>query len=165
MGTFSKTVAPGLRIGWMVVPLWLVDPVLTAKQAADLHSNHLSQRILSQLLSDFDYEAHLVSIRNRYREALEAMEAAVDEMLVGVERSRPEGGMFLWVTLPVGLTARQVLKEAMTRDVVFVPGEAFSPTGGSERSMRLSFCTVDPDTIREGVSRLADAVAAVSGVD
>lgn len=162
MGSFSKTVAPGLRTGWMVVPPWLVDPVIRVKQAADLHSNHLSQRILARLLTNFDFDAHLASIRDRYQESLRAMESAVDEMLVGVERSRPEGGMFLWVTLPVGVTARQVLKEAMERDVVFVPGDCFSPSGGSERSMRLSFCTVDPDTIRDGVSRLADAVEAAS---
>ncbi len=163
MGSFSKTVAPGLRTGWMVVPEWLQEPVLIAKQAADLHSNHLSQRILATLLAEFDYDTHLEAIRKRYHAGLSAMEAAIDARIPGVERSRPDGGMFLWVTLPAGLSARRVLDEAMARDVVFVPGDAFSPSGRSERSMRLSFCTVDEATIIDGVERLAEAIEAARG--
>jgi len=160
MGSFSKTVAPGLRLGWMVVPPWLREPLLIAKQAADLHSNHLSQRVLVHLLAELDFDAHLTTIRARYRAGLEAMEAAIDAALPEVERSRPDGGMFLWATLPADLTARAVLEEAMARDVVFVPGDAFSPIGGSERSIRLSFCTVDPAAIEDGVARLAEAIEA-----
>jgi 2-aminoadipate transaminase len=160
LGSFSKTVAPGLRMGWMVVPDWLRQPVLIAKQAADLHSNHLSQRVLVHLLRSLDYDAHLAGIRATYEARLRAMEAAVDAGLPGVERTRPHGGMFLWLTLPIGLDARSVLTEAMARDVVFVPGDAFSASGGSERSLRISFVTVDPDRIRDGVGRLSAAIGA-----
>lgn len=160
LGSFSKTVAPGLRMGWMVVPEWLRQPLLVAKQAADLHSNHLSQRTLVHLLGSLDHDRHLAGINTTYEARLRAMEAAIDELLPGVERTRPDGGMFLWLTLPVGSTAREVLDEAMARDVVFVPGDAFSASGGSERSLRVSFVTVDPDRIRDGVERLAEAVDA-----
>lgn len=163
MGSFSKVVAPGLRMGWVVAPPSMVEPLHIVKQAADLHSNHLAQEILVELLQTFDLDAHLDHTRSMYAAGLAAMEAALDAQLpVGTERTRPEGGMFLWITLPVGLTARSVLQEAIARDVVFVPGDTFFADGRGERSMRLNFTNGNPDRIEEGVRRLSEAIAAAA---
>lgn len=163
MGSFSKVVAPGLRMGWVVAPPSMIEPLHIVKQAADLHSNHLAQEILVELLGSFDLDAHLDATRARYAAGLTAMEEALDALLPdGSERTRPEGGMFLWLTLPIGLTAREVLDEAIARDVVFVPGDAFFLDGRGERSMRLNFTNGDPALISEGVHRLAEAIEAVA---
>ncbi len=163
MGSFSKVIAPGLRLGWVVAPPSMVEPLHIVKQAADLHSNHLAQEILVDLLHSIDIDEHLEHTRLRYAAGLAAMEGALDARLPpGTERTQPEGGMFLWLTLPLGLTARQVLAEAIARDVVFVPGDTFFADGRGERSLRLNFTNGDPGRIEEGVDRLADAIVAAT---
>ncbi|HCM27827.1 MAG TPA: aminotransferase [Treponema sp.] len=160
LSTFSKTVAPGFRTGWAVAPAPIRDKLVIAKQAADLHTSSFDQLTLERYLRDFDNAAHVEKVRAAYGERYAAMDAALSSSLgSGFSWTRPEGGMFLWVTGPEGLDTTDLLRRALERKVAFVPGADFFPGGGGENCMRLNFSNSSCETIREGVSRLADLCA------
>ena len=167
LGTFSKIVSPGVRLGWMVAPPAIMEKLVTAKQAADLHSNELTQRIVHRYLSDCDVAGHIQLIREAYRRQRDLMVSAVKSRFPAEVRcTEPEGGMFLWVTLPPGMSAMTFFEKALEQKVTFVPGAAFfAPEGeddGPERTLRLNFSNCDEAEIEEGMRRLAAVYARMS---
>ena len=157
LSTFSKTVAPGLRTGWILAPAALRERLVIAKQAADLHTSSLDQAILERYLRDHDSDAHVELVRRAYGERCAAMEEALAaSMPEGFSWTRPDGGMFLWAEGPRGLDAAALLPEALNRKVAYVPGRDFFPKGGGEASFRLNFSNSSCEKIREGIARLSE---------
>jgi 2-aminoadipate transaminase len=153
--TFSKTIAPGLRLGWVVAPSEVFTRLLILKQASDLHTSSFDQRVAFAFLTQNDQAAHLERIRNAYGERFGVMnEALRAEMPPGYAWTQPEGGMFLWVTGPEGLDGLKLLSRAIERKVAFVPGRDFFPGDGGKNYLRLNFSNSSPERIREGVRRL-----------
>ena len=135
LGTFSKTVAPGLRLGWICAAPELMDKLVTVKQAVDLHSNYVAQRIVHQYLVDNDLDRHVATIRREYGIQRDLMVSAIAEHCPpDVSCTHPEGGMFLWMTLPAGASSLQLLEIAVKDKVAFVPGGAFYVDGGGENT-------------------------------
>ncbi len=155
LSTFSKTLAPGLRVGWVVAPAEVIARLALAKQGTDLHTGTLDQCIVHELLAGGQIEAGLGAIVARYRERRDAMLAALTEHFPATARwTHPDGGMFVWVTLPPGADAVELLPAAIEQGVAFVPGAAFYPNGGGERTLRLNFSNASPERITEGIARL-----------
>ena len=160
LGTFSKIFCPGLRIAWIAAENPAYDKLVVLKQGADLQTSTLGQLQVSRYLDDNDLNADVARIIPVYRERRDAMIDALEtQMPPGVHFTRPSGGLFLWVELPEGLNSRRLLDECVRRDVAFVPGGAFYPNGGHENTLRLNFSNMPVDRIREGVRRLAAALA------
>lgn len=162
-GTFSKTLVPGLRVGWVIAPRPVIRKLVLMKQAADLHTSSLAQVVLSDILERVG-TSHLERLRDAYRERRDAMLAALERhMPVGVSWTRPKGGMFVWVDLPEGLDGAALLQRAIeTERVAFVPGGAFFGHAPQRNTLRLSFSLSDPATIEEGVGRLGRLIGAAS---
>ncbi|PUE54548.1 aminotransferase-like domain-containing protein [Limnohabitans parvus] len=160
LGSFSKILAPGLRLGYLVAPKALYPKLLQAKQAADLHTPSFNQRVVAEVLKDGFIERHVPTIRALYKQQCEAMLAAMDREMagLGLTWSRPVGGMFLWVQLPQGLKAIPLLDKAVEKGVAFVPGSAFYAEGADESTLRLSFVTATVDQINTGMTALAAAI-------
>ncbi len=154
--TFSKTIAPGLRIGWMVLPASLFHPTLILKQASDLHTSSFDQRVAHIFLTQNNQTIHLEKIRRAYGERYEILDATLrTEMPAGFTWTKPEGGMFLWVTGPEKLDAMELLQRAIVQKVAFVPGRDFFPADAGKNYFRLNYSNSTPERIREGVRRLA----------
>lgn len=159
LSTFSKTLAPGMRIGWIAMPRSLIRPLTIAKQATDLHTSTLSQRATAHLLQTFDLDGHLARIREVYGARREAMLRALEtELPEGTRWTRPEGGLFIWVRLPDGLDAQQLLPRALDQKVAFVPGSAFFAENPQREFMRLNFSNRPEPLIAEGMARLGRVV-------
>jgi 2-aminoadipate transaminase len=156
LGTFSKIAAPGLRLGWICGGHDIMERLVVAKQAADLHSNGFAQRVLHRWLVDHDLDAHIARIRQAYGRQRDLMvELAGGLFPPGVTCTRPDGGMFLWVTLPHGCSSLELFNRAVAEKVAFVPGQAFFADGGGENTLRLNFSNSDEARIEEGMRRLA----------
>jgi 2-aminoadipate transaminase len=160
LGSFSKILAPGLRLGYLVAPKALYPKLLQAKQAADLHTPSFNQRVVAEVLKDGFIERHVPTIRALYKQQCEAMLAALDREMagLGLTWNRPVGGMFLWVQLPKGLKAIPLLAKAVEKGVAFVPGSAFYAEGADESTLRLSFVTATVEQINTGMAALATAI-------
>lgn len=162
LGSFSKVLAPGLRLGFMVAPASIFPKLLQAKQAADLHSPGLNQRLVAEVMKDGFLDRHVPLIRALYKSQRDAMLAAMQrEMPEGVEWNTPAGGMFLWVRLPEGMNAIALLPQAVERNVAFVPGWAFYADQADARTLRLSFVTASVAQINTGIAALAEAIRAM----
>ncbi len=160
LGSFSKVLAPGLRLGFIVAPKSVYPKLLQAKQAADLHSPGFNQRMITEVMKDGFLDRHIPTIRALYKGQRDAMLAALKkDMPADVTWNSPDGGMFLWARLPEGMNAQELLPLAVDKGVAFVPGAAFYNDHGNPRTMRLSFVTPDGDEIRKGVAALAAAIA------
>jgi 2-aminoadipate transaminase len=161
LGSFSKVLAPGLRLGFMVCPQPLYPKLLQSKQAADLHTGSFSQRVVYEVIKNGFLDQHIPTIRNRYRTQRDAMEAALKtSMPAGCEWKKPSGGMFFWLRLPAGCDAMALLPKAVEAGVAFVPGAAFYADHPDTRTMRLSFVTLSPADIADAVQRLGNVVKA-----
>jgi 2-aminoadipate transaminase len=160
LGSFSKILAPGLRLGFLVAPAALYPKLLQAKQAADLHSPSFNQRLVSAVLKDGFLERHVPTIRALYASQCRAMLAALEREMtgLGVQWNAPDGGMFLWARLPEGMDATALLPHAVERGVAFVPGAPFFTDAPDTRSLRLSFVTATVEQIDRGIAALAQAV-------
>jgi 2-aminoadipate transaminase len=160
LGSFSKILAPGLRLGYLVAPKALYPKLLQAKQAADLHTPSFNQRVVAEVLKDGFIDRHVPTIRALYKQQCEAMLAALDREMAGLGLSwnRPVGGMFLWVQLPQGLKAIPLLDKAVEKGVAFVPGSAFYAGAANENTLRLSFVTATVDQINTGMAALSAAI-------
>lgn len=161
LGTFSKTLAPGLRLGWSVSSPELTRSLTISKQSTDLHTATLAQRATARLLSKFDYDTHLERLRATYGERCQAMLDALEEhMPEGTRWTRPDGGMFLWVELPRGLRGEDILPRAIEQHVAFVPGSPFFAAHPKSECIRLNFSNRSPELIDEGMRRLASVLIA-----
>ena len=160
MGSFSKVLAPGLRLGYIVAPKNIYPKLLQAKQAADLHTPGYNQRLVVEVMKDGFLDRHVPTIRALYKQQCEAMLAALDSEMqgLGVQWNRPDGGMFLWVRLPEGMNATELLPHAVARNVAYVPGAAFYADHPDPRTLRLSFVTSTAEQITVGVAALAAAI-------
>ncbi len=157
--SFSKVLAPGLRLGYVVAPRACIDLLVRLKQATDLHTATLSQRAALRIVSAADFPDHLARVRARYAEQCRVMLAALEQsMPAGVDWTRPDGGMFVWLTLPAQVDATAMLARAIERSVVYVPGEPFYALSPARNTLRLSFVTVPPAAIERGVRTLADLI-------
>jgi 2-aminoadipate transaminase len=160
LGSFSKILAPGLRLGYVVAPLPLYPKLLQAKQAADLHTPSFNQRVVAEVLQDGFIEQHVPKIRALYKRQCEAMLEALNRDMtgLGVHWNRPAGGMFLWARLPAGMDAVQLLPHAVDKGVAFVPGAAFYAAEPTRETLRLSFVTSSVEQIQTGVAALAQTI-------
>lgn len=160
LGSFSKVLAPGLRLGYVIADEPLIAKLVQVKQAADLHTPSFTQQVVHEIVSQGFLKEHIPSIRALYAERCGAMLAALERhMPRGVHWNRPEGGMFIWVTLPEALDSTALLGEAIRERVAFVPGAPFYATAPRANTLRLSFVTVAPARIEEGVARLGRLIA------
>ncbi|SLN74215.1 aminotransferase-like domain-containing protein [Ruegeria meonggei] len=160
-GSFSKTLSPGLRVGWVVAAKPVISQLVLMKQAADLHSATINQMAIDQV-ARASFDTHIPMLRRVYGARRDAMlDALATYMPDGVEWTKPEGGMFIWVTLPKGTDGADLLARALDSvKVAFVPGQAFFPDGSGANTIRLSFSNSDEATIREGIRRLGDVLRA-----
>ena len=160
MGSFSKTLAPGLRLGFLVAPKAIYPKLLQAKQAADLHTPSFNQRIAYEVLKGGFLDQHVPTIRALYKSQRDAMLSALDTHLAGtgVTWNSPDGGMFLWLQLPAGMDAVALLPAAVERNVAYVPGAAFYSGAAEQNTLRLSFVTASVDQIHTGIAALADVL-------
>lgn len=162
LGTFSKTVVPSFRLGWIVAPPQLMDKLVIAKQAADLHTDLFVQRLIDQYISDNGMDNHIALISECYGRQAKAMVSAVEKYMPnGVSCTHPQGGMFTWLTLPEGCSAMKLFDEAIKRKVAFVPGDPFYVGKHNVNTCRLNFSCSNEATIEKGISILADAVKAL----
>ena len=159
LGSFSKVLAPGLRLGFMVAPAAIFPKLLQAKQAADLHSPGFNQRLVAEVMKDGFLDRHVPTIRALYHAQRDAMLAAMTrEMPEDVSWNTPAGGMFLWVRLPEGMSAIELLPKAVEQNVAFVPGWAFYADQPENHTLRLSFVTASVAQINTGIAALAAAI-------
>lgn len=155
LSTLSKILAPGLRIGWIVAPEDVVGKLVQIKQGADLHTGTFAQMVAHETAKDGFLDRHVRRIREVYGERLIAMLAAMERHFPSEVRwTRPDGGLFLWVTLPPGTNTNDLLEEALACNVAFVPGSPFHADGGGENTMRLNFSYCSPERAEEGIARL-----------
>jgi 2-aminoadipate transaminase len=162
LSTFSKLLAPGLRLAWVIAPPEVIKKLVMTKQAADLHTSSFNQYVAYEVAKGGFLDEHVKVIRATYKERRDVMLEMMDEMFPPEVRwTHPLGGMFLWGILPEGVDAAEVLKIAIERKVAFVPGTAFHPNGGGKNTMRLNFSYSKPDLVREGITRLGAALKEV----
>ncbi|HNO85517.1 MAG TPA: PLP-dependent aminotransferase family protein, partial [Anaerolineales bacterium] len=156
LSTFSKLLAPGLRLAWVIAPPQVIRRLVMTKQAADLHTSSFNQHVAYEVAKGGFLDEHVKVIRATYKERRDVMLELMDELFPSdVRWTKPQGGMFLWGMMPENVDAAEVLKVAIDRKVAFVPGAAFHPNGGGKNTMRLNFSFSSPENIREGISRLA----------
>jgi 2-aminoadipate transaminase len=155
LGSFSKVLAPGFRLGYLVAPPELAPKLLQAKQAADLHTPGFNQRVVYEVVRDGFLDRHVPTIRARYRAQRDAMDAAMRRhMPAGTTWRAPQGGMFFWARLPEGLDAMALLESAVAAGVAYVPGAPFYAHAPDGRTLRLSFVTLSPADIADGIAAL-----------
>jgi 2-aminoadipate transaminase len=160
MGSFSKVLTPGIRLGYVCAPLPLVRRLELAKQAADLHTAQLTQMVVHEVVKDGFLDQHIPTIRKLYGEQCQVMLDAMKEHFpAGVSWTKPEGGMFIWVTLPQQIDAMKLLEQSLAARVAFVPGAPFYANDPATNTLRLSFVTVPPERIREGIAVLGKLIA------
>lgn len=163
LGSLSKIGTPGLRLGWLRAPWSLMPAAVIAKQAADLHTSTIDQAAAAVYLTSTDLDAHVAGLCAAYRERRDTMIAALpDTVPPGTTWTDPDGGMFVWLRLPGAVDTTDLLKQALTHNVAFVPGAPFFATAPDPATMRLSFTTNPPDEIVEGMRRLAAALTSPS---
>jgi 2-aminoadipate transaminase len=155
LSTFSKLLAPGIRLAWVIAPEQVIRKLVQSKQAADLNTAAFTQMVAYEVGKGGFLDEHVKYIRQVYKERRDVMIEAMEELFpTEVHWTHPEGGMFLWGILPEGMDAADVLKLAIERKVAFVPGASFHPNGGGANTMRINFSYSKPELIREGVGRL-----------
>lgn len=159
--TFSKILAPGLRLAWVVAPTEVIKKMVQAKQGCDLHTSTLTQYLAYQVANNPWMKTHIQTIRKTYKERRDVMIQSLEKhMPEGVHWTEPKGGLFLWVTLPKEINTGEIFNEAVEAKVAFVPGGPFHPLGGGTNTMRLNFSNSKPELIREGIKRLAKVIKA-----
>jgi 2-aminoadipate transaminase len=156
LSTFSKTLSPGIRLGWIVAPVEVIQKLVQAKQGTDLHTSTINQLVAYEVAAGGFLDHHVKTIRAVYRERRDTMLAALArEFPAGITWTKPQGGLFLWLTFPEWMNAADVLKAAIAQKVAFVPGESFFADGTGQNTARLNFSNATPERIAEGVRRLA----------
>jgi len=159
LGTASKTLMPALRVGWTIAPQAVLEKLVLLKQANDLHTSTVNQILTYELAAEI-LEPHLNVLRDVYGKRRDAMVDALTQYLPNsVNFTAPDGGMFVWLNLPEGMNARNLLEKSLEEEnIAFVPGAAFHANGGGDNTMRLSFSTCSPEIIKDGMKRLSDLI-------
>jgi DNA-binding transcriptional MocR family regulator len=158
--TLSKVLSPGLRIGYLRAPAMLREPLAVAKQAADLHTSTVAQKAAARWLETHDLATHIASLGAHYRPRRDALLAGLAEHLpAGSDWTHPEGGLFIWVTLPTGHDAEALLHPAIERGVMYVPGRSFYAGPAPAETLRVSFATASPAELLEGAARMGATIA------
>jgi len=156
LGSFSKTFSPGMRVGWALAPHAVREKLVLAQESATLCPPSFSQMAVSAYLTQHDWQGQIKQMREMYRERRDAMMQALEDLMpASCTWNKPNGGFFVWMTLPPGIDAKAMLPRAVTARVAYVPGTAFFADGYGSGAIRLSFCYPTPERIREGVRRLA----------
>lgn len=159
MGSFSKVLTPGIRLGYVCAPLALARRLELAKQATDLHTAQLTQMVVHEVIKDGFLDEHIPTIRKLYGDQCQTMlDAMAEHFPAGVSWTRPEGGMFIWVTLPKHIDAMKLLDKSLEQLVAFVPGAPFYANDPATNTLRLSFVTVPPARIQEGIAILGKLI-------
>lgn len=159
LGTFSKTLAPGFRVGWAVAPPEIREKLVLANEAAILSPSMFTQLVVSEYLAAANWKGQIATFRDLYRERRDAMLHALEEHLPEHSWTTPTGGFYVWLTLPERIDSRALLPRAVENLVAYTPGSAFFADGGGTNSMRLAFCYPEPERIREGIERLASTIS------
>jgi 2-aminoadipate transaminase len=161
LGSFSKIISPGMRLGWIAAHKAIIAKVLVAKEASDLHSNHFSQCVVHRYLIDNNIQEHICTIVDKYKQQKDRMIDCIKKYFpADVVCFNPKGGMFIWVTLPERMNSRDILEEAQKRKIVFVPGDIFYIDHGGRNTMRLNFSNSNDEEIEKGISILGEIIAA-----
>jgi 2-aminoadipate transaminase len=156
LGTFSKTFCPGLRVGWIAASEDILEKYIFIKQSADLHTSSFSQRIISKMLENYDFDERVSRLKKLYKGRRDLMiKTIAEEFPEGLKYTNPEGGLFTWVELPEKYNAREFLDECIKNNVAIVPGGSFFPNGGHENSFRLNYSNMPDEKIVEGIKRLS----------
>jgi len=158
LGTFSKTLAPGFRVGWALAPHAIREKLILANEAAVLSPSSFSQLVISDYLATTDWKGQIDTFRGVYRDRRDAMLQALDDYLPDLSWTVPNGGFYVWLTLPDRLDSKAMLPRAVTELVAYTPGTAFYADGSGRNKVRLSFCYPTPEFIREGVRRLTKVI-------
>lgn len=159
LGSFSKIVSPGMRLGWICANPQIMEKLVTVKQAADLHSNYFSQRVVEQYLADNDLDLHIGKIKAMYQSQRNCMVEMIKRYFPPeVKYTQPEGGMFLWVTLPDGMSSIRLFELASKANVAFVPGDPFYVDQNNTNTLRLNYTNSNEEEIRQGIMRLGEAI-------
>lgn len=159
LSTFSKTLAPGIRLAWVIAPPEVIRKLVQAKQGTDLHTSTFNQIVAYEVAKGGFLDRHVNHICQVYKERRDVMLDSLEEhMPAGVHWTRPKGGLFLWASLPENLNSVDILEKAVEEKVAFVPGFSFYPCGGGENTMRLNFSNATPEKINEGIARLARVI-------
>lgn len=162
LGTFSKILTPGVRLGWICAHPEVLTKFIMVKQGADLQSATTAQMEVDQLLEDYDIEAHIEKIKAVYKKRKDLMIKTMEEEFPeGVTWTNPQGGLFTWVVLPEHLNAREIAVKALEKNVAYVPGGAFFPNGGHENTFRMNYSNMPEDKIVEGIKRLGEVLREV----
>lgn len=157
--TFSKILAPGLRLAWVVAPTEVIKKLVQAKQGCDLNTSTFNQYLAYEVANGPWIKTHIQTIREAYKERRDVMLNALEQYMPdGVNWTHPKGGLFLWATLPEGVNTGDIFPLAVEQKVAFVPGNPFHPLGGGENTMRLNFSCMKPEPIDEGIKRLAEVI-------
>lgn len=157
--TFSKILAPGLRLAWVIAPSEVIKKLVQAKQGADLNTSTLNQFLAYEVANGPWMDTHIQTIRETYKERRDVMLQALETyMPEGVQWTHPQGGLFLWATLPKNISTTEIFPAAVEKKVAFVPGTSFFPLGDGENTMRLNFSCMRPELIMEGIKRLAEVI-------
>jgi DNA-binding transcriptional MocR family regulator len=158
LGSFSKTLAPGFRVGWALAPHAIREKLVLAAEAAILCPSSFSQMVISEYLSQADWKGQIETFRGVYKERRDAMLEALEEHLPDLSWNVPNGGFYIWCSLPENLDSKAMLPRAVTELVAYTPGTAFFADGGGRQNIRLSFCYPTPDNIKIGIRRLATVI-------
>ncbi|MCU1412224.1 MAG: PLP-dependent aminotransferase family protein [Rhodoglobus sp.] len=158
LGTFSKTLAPGFRVGWALAPHAIREKIILANEAAVLSPSSFTQYVIHEYLSGSDWKGQIDTFRGVYRERRDAMLHALGDYLPDLSWTNPAGGFYVWVTLPENLDSKSMLPRAVKELVAYTPGTAFYADGSGRNKIRLSFCYPTPDFIREGIRRLSTVI-------
>jgi 2-aminoadipate transaminase len=158
LGTFSKTLAPGFRVGWALAPHAIREKLILANEAAVLSPSSFTQFVINEYLSVADWRGQIETFRGVYRERRDAMLTALNDYLPDLSWTHPAGGFYVWVTLPDNIDAKSMLPRAVKELVAYTPGTAFYADGSGRNKLRLAFCYPTPEFIREGIRRLSTVV-------
>ena len=158
LGSFSKTFAPGFRVGWALAPHAIREKLVLASESAILCPSAMTQHVISDYFAREDWRGQINTFRGIYRERRDAMLSALDEFLPGLHRTEPNGGFYVWLTLPEYLDSKGMLPRAVTELVAYTPGTAFYANGDGRDKIRLAFCYPTPETIHEGIRRLEGVI-------
>ena len=164
LGSFSKIVSPGMRLGWICAKKEIMEKLIIAKQAADLQSNYFAQRVVYEYLKENDIEIHIEKIRELYKTQRDCMVSAIDEYFPSeVKITRPEGGMFIWVTLPENYSSLDLFDIVIKKNVAFVPGDPFYSGKEGMNTFRLNYTNSDEEKIKQGIKALAEGIKELLG--